>query len=107
MPTIQWEDYAVAFIAGGAIKGFNLSGLIKFGVDVAGRPLASQFVKAGTRDEQVNWDKYFAEVFVRGATYGAPEDLKPLLRGMGAGYYHWVSQNGDTYVFYWDPATVK
>ena len=66
----SWEDYSIAFIFGGLIKGANLgNGLNKF-LDVAIRPLANQAVKMGTRNAEFNPSKYFYDVASRLITYG-------------------------------------
>ena len=77
-----WEDYAVAFISGGLIKGLNMKGVVKTIYDVAGRPLINQVVKIGTnRQDTINFEKYAYDVSTRGLTTFAPSPWKAFYRG--------------------------
>jgi hypothetical protein len=72
LPFGTWEDYAVAFVAGGLIKGVTLgkfSGAVKFIGDVAVRPMLDQVVKMGTQDAEFSWEKYAYSVATRALTY--------------------------------------
>ena len=77
-----WEDYAVAFISGGLIKGLGMKGIVKTAYDVALRPAINQVVKIGTnRTETFNFEKYAYDVVTRGLTTSAPSPWKAFYRG--------------------------
>lgn len=64
-----WEDYAVAFIAGGLMKGLKLGNGARFAVDVLARPMANQLTKMGTRGAEFSFEKYAYNVIIRAATF--------------------------------------
>ena len=77
-----WEDYAVAFISGGLIKGLGMKGIVKTAYDVALRPAINQVIKIGTnRTETFNVEKYAYDVVTRGITTFAPSPWKAFYRG--------------------------
>ena len=77
-----WEDYAVAFISGGLIKGLDIKGIVKTAYDVVGRPFINQVVKIGTnRQDTINIEKYAYDVVTRGLTTFAPSPWKAFYRG--------------------------
>jgi len=77
-----WEDYAVAFISGGLIKGLGMKGIVKIAYDVALRPAINQVVKIGTnRTETFNVEKYAYDVVTRGLTTLTPSPWTAICRG--------------------------
>ena len=77
-----WEDYTIAFVLGGVGGFFGGKGKIgkiaKDTIDVAGRPLANQLVKCGTRGKSFDGQKYAYDVATRFATLGGS---KSVMRG--------------------------
>ena len=71
-----WEDYAVAFIFGGLLKGLKIPGsklldkTVRAVMDIAVRPLINQVAKMGTRCNSFNAGNYAWTVFSRTITYG-------------------------------------
>ena len=73
-----WEDYAIAFVFGGLTAPLGnvvgshsiLAKASKYAIEVAFRPAISQLVKANTRGESLNRDKYIYDIISRGLTYG-------------------------------------
>ncbi len=77
-----WEDYAVAFISGGLIKGLGMKGIVKTAYDVAIRPAINQVVKIGTnRSDSFSFEKYGYDIVTRGLTTFAPSPWKAFYRG--------------------------
>ena len=77
-----WEDYSVAFISGGLIKGLGMKGIVKTTYDVALRPAINQVVKISTnRTETFNVEKYAYDAVTRGLTAFAPSPWKAFYRG--------------------------
>lgn len=66
----SWEDYAVAFVIGGVIKGRGSIGLSKWGLDSVARPFLSQVTKMGTRGAEFNAGRFAYDVFTRSVTIG-------------------------------------
>ena len=72
----SWEDYAVAFIFGGLLKGLKIPGskfldkTLRAVMDIAVRPLTNQVAKMGTRGYSFNASNYVWTVFSRTITYG-------------------------------------
>ncbi len=78
-----WEDYAVAFISGGFIKGMGVKGVANTVYDVLARPAINQLVKIGTnRQDLLNFEKYSYDVITRGLTTLAPSPWKAFYRGL-------------------------
>ena len=81
-----------AFVFGGAVGALGIKGKWKAAADVLLRPAYNIFV-----DEMLfkgsagSWEKYTANVFIRGITYGLPGDLKPISRGLLNGWYYQYS----------------
>ena len=76
------EDYAVAFISGGLIKGLGMKWIVKTAYDLALRPAINQVVEIGTnRTETFNFEKYAYDVVTRGLTTFAPCPWKAFYRG--------------------------
>lgn len=66
----SWEDYAVAFVIGGFIKGKDYSGVSKWFLDSVARPLLNQVTKIGTRGAKFNVGRFAYDVVTRTATMG-------------------------------------
>ena len=66
----SWEDYAVAFIFGGLLKGVKMPNIVKAAMDIAIRPFVNQVVKMGTQGNSFNVSNYAWTVFSRAITYG-------------------------------------
>nr|MDD4000039.1 hypothetical protein [Bacilli bacterium] len=85
-PIGTWEDYAIAFIAGGVTAGRGL--WVKAGVDIVGRPLATQLVKMGTgRQNEFQLDKFGYDIATRVLTFGIPSPWRSFSRGITRGYW--------------------
>ena len=77
-----WEDYAVAFIFGGLIKGLGMEKIVEIAYDVLIRPAINQAVKIGTnRTETFSVEKYAYDMVTRGLTTLAPSPWKEFYRG--------------------------
>ena len=77
-----WEDYAVAFISGGMLEKFKITGVLKALYDVAFRPAINQVVKICTnRTGMFNLEKYTYDVVTRALTTLAPSPWKEFYRG--------------------------
>ncbi|MDY0388839.1 MAG: hypothetical protein RBT65_17320 [Methanolobus sp.] len=91
----SWEDYAIAFIIGGIIKGRGSIGLSKWGLDAVARPLLNQVTKMGTREAEFNAGRFAYDVFTRSATIGMGNNInvfglelnpsKAIIRGLFSG----------------------
>ncbi len=93
-----WEDYAVAFISGGFVKGLGMGKISKTIYDVVVRPVVNQVVKLGTnRQDSFNVNKYLYDVITRGITTFVPSPWKAFYRGgfksawdlNKKGYFEW------------------
>ncbi len=92
----SWEDYAVAFVIGGLIKGKGAEGLLKWGLDSFARPGLNQLMKMGTRGANFNFAKFGYDVFTRTLTSRIDEKvnllgleldpLKAIIRGSLSGF---------------------
>ena len=91
----SWEDYAVAFVIGGVIKGRGSIGLSKWGLDAVARPFLNQVTKMGTRGAEFNAGRFAYDVFTRSVTIGMGSNTqffglelnpsKAIIRGLFSG----------------------
>jgi len=91
----SWEDYAVAFVVGGIIRGSGSIGLSKWGLDAVARPFLNQVTKMGTRGAEFNEGRFTYDVFTRTVTLGIGcniqlfglelNPLKAIIRGLFSG----------------------
>ena len=91
----SWEDYAVAFVIGGIIKGRDSIGLSKWGLDAVARPFLNQVTKMGTRGAEFNAGRFAYDVFTRSVTIGMGNNTqffglelnpsKAIIRGLFSG----------------------
>ena len=71
----SWEDYAIAFVFGGLLKGAPLGNsavkvdMVKRMGDIVIRPLANQLVKMGTRGATFDDENYMYTIVCRSVTY--------------------------------------
>ena len=72
----SWEDYAVAFIVGGVIKGRGAIGLSKWGLDAVARPFLNQVTKINTRGAEFNPGRFAYDVFTRSVTIGMGSNMQ-------------------------------
>jgi hypothetical protein len=91
----SWEDYAVAFVIGGIIKGRDYSGVSKWFLDSVARPGLNQLTKMGTRGAELSPENFAFDVFARTVTFKTGNDkgffglelnpTKAILRGFFSG----------------------
>jgi hypothetical protein len=91
----SWEDYAVAFILGGLIKGSGATGGFKIVLDSVFRPLLNQVTKMGTREAEYNAGRFAYDVATRSLTIGMGNNInvfglelnpsKAIIRGLFSG----------------------
>lgn len=91
----SWEDYAVAFVIGGVIKGRGSIGLSKWGLDAVARPFLNQLTKMGTRGAEFNAGRFAYDVVSRSLTIGMGNNMqifglemnpsKAIIRGLFSG----------------------
>jgi RHS repeat-associated protein len=91
----SWEDYCVAFVIGGLIKGTGSIGLSRWGLDAVARPLLNQVTKMGTRGSEFNPGRFAYDVFTRSVTIGMGSNMqvfglelnpsKAIIRGLFSG----------------------
>ena len=98
----SWEDYALVFISGGFMQGLNVKGPVKYFIDIALTPLATQTAKMNTRGTEFNLGKYVYDVTLRALTvkctglkhvgylFNSKFEIafsKSILRGFGGGLW--------------------
>ena len=70
-----WEDYAIAFIIGGLIKGKDLTGTTKWFFDSVARPGLNQLAKWGSRNASLSGERFLYDVAIRTVSFKVDQKM--------------------------------